>query len=106
MGFASIAAIAGIGLALEQDAWGIVFFDLGAWLFAVVLAVLPDRFRRLKIAGVLATTYGVGLVFTLGFGPFAAGPFWLFAGPIVAGALLGWRSAAASLVLLLSLIHI
>ena len=41
-------------------------------------------------AGVLATTYSVGLFFTLGFGPFAAGPIWLFAGPMVAGALLGW----------------
>lgn len=102
LGFASIAAVAGIGLALTQGAWGIVFFDVGAWLFAIVLAVLPDQFRRLKIAGVLATTYGVGLFFTLGFGPFAAGPFWLFAGPMIAGALLGWRSAAASLALLIA----
>ena len=38
-----------------------------------------------------------GVFFTYYFGPFAAGPLWLFAGPMLCAALFGWRTALASL---------
>ena len=97
VGLGAVAAAAGIGLAVIEGVWGIVAVDVGAWLTAVALALLPGRYHAPKIGGALAITYGSGVFFTLSFGPFAAGPLWLFATPMMTGALIGWRAAVGAL---------
>jgi signal transduction histidine kinase len=101
-GLGTVACVFGVGLALIERLWSVVAFDLAAWLSSLALAVCPTRFYRLKASGVIVVTYCVGLYFTYRFGPFAAGPFWLFAGPMITGALFGWRAATASLGLLVA----
>ena len=107
VGLGAVAAIAGIWIAITERFWSIVVFDTAAWFGALALALLPARFHGLKVGGALAITYSIGVFFTVGFGPFAAGPLWLFVGPMMTGALLGWRPAVAALgVLLVTLLTI
>ena len=97
LGLAMIAALAGISVAIINDGWAIVVFDGVALLVGVGLVLCPDRFYGFKAAALIALTFVVGVFFTYYFGPFAAGPLWLFAGPMLSAALFGWRKALASL---------
>ena len=97
LGFSTLACIVGIWVAIQHALWSVVVFDACAWLTGIGLVLCPTRFYRFKSTGLIAMTYCVGLYFTYRFGPFAAGPFWLFAAPMLSGALLGWRTALATL---------
>lgn len=96
----TIACVAGVVVAVGFGAWAVVAFDIAGWLLVLGLVLCPARFHRLRGLGLVTVTFGVGSYFTYRFGPFAAGPFWLFAGPMMAGALFGGRAAAGALGLL------
>ena len=97
LGLGAISAIVGIGVAFTQGLWSIVVFDAIALLIGVGLVLCPDRFYRFKSNALIVLTYAIGIYFSYYFGPFAAGPLWLFAGPMLAGALFGWRAALGSI---------
>ena len=101
LGLGAIAAVISIGVALSEELWSIVVFDAIALLIGAGLALCPDRFYRFKSNALIVLTYVIGGYFCYYFGPFAAGPLWLFAGPMLSGALFGWRAALGSLGLLI-----
>ncbi len=101
LGLGAIAAIISIGVALSEELWGIVVFDAIALLIGAGLAFCPDRFYRFKSNALIVLTYVIGGYFCYYFGPFAAGPLWLFAAPMLSGALNGWRAALGSIGLLI-----
>jgi signal transduction histidine kinase/ActR/RegA family two-component response regulator len=96
LGLGAIAAVIGISVAISHDIWSVVVFDTIALLVGAGLVLCPERFYRLKSISLIMLTYTVGGYFSYQFGPFAAGPLWLFAGPMLSGALFGWRAALGS----------
>ena len=97
LGLGAIAAVIGISVAISHDIWSVVVFDTIALLVGAGLVLCPERFYRLKSISLIVLTYTVGGYFSYQFGPFAAGPLWLFAGPMLSGALFGWRAALGSI---------
>jgi signal transduction histidine kinase len=97
LGLGTLAAIAGISVAVAHDIWSVVVFDTIALLVGAGLALCPERFYRFKSISLIVLTYTIGGYFSYRFGPFAAGPLWLFAGPMLSGALFGWRAALGSI---------
>ena len=97
LGLGAIAAAVGIGVAIAHEIWSIVVFDTTALLAGAGLALCPERFYRFKSISLIVLTYTIGGYFSYHFGPFAAGPLWLFAGPMLSGALFGWRAALGSI---------
>ena len=97
LGLGAIAAVIGISVAISHDIWSVVVFDTIALLVGAGLVLCPERFYRLKSISLIMLTYTVGGYFSYQFGPFAAGPLWLFAGPMLSGALFGWRAALGSI---------
>jgi hypothetical protein len=97
LGLGTLAAIAGISVAVAHDIWSVVVFDTIALLVGAGLALCPERFYRFKSISLIVLTYTIGGYFSYHFGPFAAGPLWLFAGPMLSGALFGWRAALGSI---------
>lgn len=104
LGMTTVAAIAGMSVAVSNGLWSIVVFDAVAWLTGLALALCPERFYRFKSVSLIVIIYVVGCYFTYRFGPLAAGPLWLFAGPMLAGALFGRRAALGALGGLLGII--
>ena len=68
-----------------------------AWLVVLGLLLSSERFYFFRALGLLLLNFVFGVYFTARFGPFAAGPFWLFAGPMMAGAFFGSRIAVVAL---------
>ncbi|MFW5925110.1 MAG: ATP-binding protein [Myxococcota bacterium] len=89
----SVAYAAGVGAAIEIGDWEIVAFDTGALAAAWALALLSRLPYGVRASGVLLVAYVVGAYFTTRFGPFAAGPYWLFSVPLLAAMLFGLRAA-------------
>ena len=101
LGLGGIDAIVSIGVALSAELWSIVAFDAIILLIGAGLALCPDRFYRFKSNAIIVLTYVVGGYLSYNFGPFASGPLWLFAAPMLSGALNGWRAALGSIGLLI-----
>ena len=97
LGLGAIAAAVGISVAFTEGLWSVVVFNAIALLVGVGLALCPERFYRFKSNALIGLTYIIGVYFSYYFGPFAAGPLWLFAGPMLSGALFGWRAALGSI---------
>jgi signal transduction histidine kinase len=97
LGLGAIAAAVGISVAFTAGLWSVVVFNAIALLVGVGLALCPERFYRFKSNALIGLTYIIGVYFSYHFGPFAAGPLWLFAGPMLSGALFGWRAALGSI---------
>lgn len=92
-----IVYIPSVLLSIKEDRTEIVVIDT---LF-IVCAIILLLFRRLpygvRSAGIVAICYLIGLILLLVLGPFGAGPVWLFAAPIFAGAFGGQKASVTAL---------
>ena len=93
----AIAYLPSVYLSIVEKIWWLAVFDtLGyAWF---VWATLARRVAFTLRAGMLlAFIYFLGVALLIRLGPFAAGPIWLFAFPIMTSLLFGLRPAMVSL---------
>jgi signal transduction histidine kinase len=95
----TLAYATGVGAAVRVGDWAIVAFNTVAFVAVWALALLGRLPHGIRSGGVIGISYLVGLYFTARFGPFAAGPYWLFIVPLLGALLLGLRVAIGGLAL-------
>jgi signal transduction histidine kinase len=95
----TLAYATGAGAAVRVGDWAIVAFNTFAFVAIWALALLRRLPHGIRSGGVIGISYLVGLYFTARFGPFAAGPYWLFIVPMLGALLLGLRVAIGLLAL-------
>ncbi len=80
-------------LVFKEHLWGLLIFDVSAWISWVMLLTLPDISFKIRTAITVLFIYSIGLFLTIYIGPLGGGPFWLFSFSLIAGILLGSRAA-------------
>jgi len=93
-----IAYVPSVWLAAQASFWSVVEVDSAAYAVVLALALAGDRLRyRVRAGALLAVFLGLGVFLIVVFGPFGAGPVWLFSFSVLAAVLLGFRGAVIGL---------
>ncbi|MBI9084414.1 MAG: response regulator [Desulfobacterales bacterium] len=97
--FGLFAYVPSMWLSIKEGLWLVALAD--TLIYALMLAVfvrrdLPYVVRSGSLVGV---SYLLGLVLLVVLGPIGAGPVWLFAFPVFAGLLMGFRASLVALVI-------
>lgn len=95
VGFLVILSI--LPMAIEKKLWGLVFLDVLIWSAAVCLLLLPQIPYTVRAVCALLFTYIIGLAIIVSVGPLSGGPAWLFCFAVLAGVLIGPRTAVIAL---------
>jgi signal transduction histidine kinase/ActR/RegA family two-component response regulator len=97
--FGVTAYLPSVFLSLKEEIWWLAFFNTLGYVW-FLCAAFSRRFAfRTKAAVLLLFIYVLGVTLIFRLGPFAAGPFWLFVFPVMAGLLFGMQVALVCLVL-------
>ena len=94
-----IALVPALALAIKEELWGLLVFDICMYLSVVVLAVFRNWSYELRAAGTLMVALSIGIWVTVSVGPLSGGPAWLFTVAVFSGLLLGPRAALIAVVL-------
>ncbi|MGB5424087.1 MAG: response regulator [Desulfobacterales bacterium] len=94
-----IALVPALALAIKEELWGLLVFDICMYLSVVVLAVFRNWSYELRAAGTLIVALSIGIWVTFSVGPLSGGPAWLFTVAVFSGLLLGPRAALIAVVL-------
>ena len=97
LGLSLLAYLPALRVAFQEDLWDLALVDSCAYL--IILLCL--RFQKVKFEyralGSLALIYLVGFFIILKVGIISGGSFWLFSAAVLAGVLLGLRTALVAL---------
>ena len=93
------ALIPSVWLSIKEGLYLIAAFDITIYLVVFVLYFNRNISYQIRSVGVIVGCFFVGLVLFFVIGPFGAGPIWLFAFPILAGGLRGFRAAVISIII-------
>ena len=94
-----IAYVPSIYLAFQDKLWWVIGIDTIVYGWAVSLLFLKRVGFIYRAVSLLIIVYTLGVLFIIYFGPYAGGPVWLFAFPVLTGVLLGFRPAILSLLI-------
>ena len=94
-----VALIPALALAIKEQLWGLILFDISMYLGVVVLAIFRRWSYELRAIGILAVMLGIGVWVTVHLGPLSGGPAWLFAVAVFTGLLLGLKAALIAVLL-------
>ncbi|MCD4742665.1 MAG: PAS domain S-box protein [Desulfobacteraceae bacterium] len=82
-----------IPLAVKYKLWGLLLFDVSAWILCLLLLILPRISYMIRATISVLAMYGIGVIIIFSIGPISGGPAWLFCFSIFAAILLGPRAA-------------
>lgn len=94
-----VALVPALSLAIKEELWGLLVFDICMYLNIVVLAVFRKWSYELRAAGILIVALAIGIWVTGTVGPLSGGPAWLFTVAVFSGLLLGLKAALITVVL-------
>ena len=94
-----VALVPALALAIKEELWGLLVFDICMYLSIVVLVVFRNWSYELRAAGILIVALAIGIWVTISVGPLSGGPAWLFTVAIFSGLLLGLKAALIAVVL-------
>lgn len=84
---------------LGSGYWPLAVFDLAAYVVLAGLLMVPSLTYRTRVAIILTTMYALGVWVTAQLGVMSGGPVWLFSFAVIAGTLLGFKSAVFAIVI-------
>lgn len=84
-------------LSAREDLWHVVLGDTVLYLWAVILFFRRSLSYRTRAVSFVLILYVVGLILLWVVGPYSAGPVWIFACPVIAAALMGFRASLVAL---------
>lgn len=84
-------------LAIKEGLWLIAIVDTLIFIFVLYLFFKPSLPYAFRAGSFPVLSYLLGMILLIVLGPFGGGPVWLFFFPILAGVLLGVRSAVMAL---------
>jgi signal transduction histidine kinase/ActR/RegA family two-component response regulator len=93
----AVAYVPSLWLSVRERLWAIAVADTVVYAAVIYLHLARESSDRWRAGGMLAVTYLLSVTLLAVLGPFGAGELWLFAFPILAGALIGVRAAIAAL---------
>jgi signal transduction histidine kinase len=93
----AIAYFPSVYLSIVEKIWWLAIFDTLGYVWFVWATLARRVSFTLRAGMLLAFIYFLGVALLLRLGPFAAGPIWLFAFPIMTSLLFGLRPAIVSL---------
>ncbi len=94
-----VALVPALALAIKEEFWGLLVFDICMYLSIVVLVVFRNWSYELRAAGILIVALAIGIWVTVSVGPLSGGPAWLFTVAVFSGLLLGLKAALIAVVL-------
>jgi PAS domain S-box-containing protein len=94
-----VALVPAFALAIKEELWGLLVFDICMYLSVVVLVVFRNWSYELRAAGILIVALAIGIWVTVSVGPLSGGPAWLFTVAVFSGLLLGLKAALIAVVL-------
>ena len=94
-----VALVPALALAIKEDLWGLLVFDICMYLSVVVLVVFRNWSYELRAAGILIVALAIGIWVTVSVGPLSGGPAWLFTVAVFSGLLLGLKAALITVAL-------
>jgi PAS domain S-box-containing protein len=94
-----VALVPALALAINEELWGLLVFDICMYLGVVVLVVFRNWTYELRAAGILFVAFAIGIWVTVSVGPLSGGPAWLFTVAVFSGLLLGLKAALITVVL-------
>lgn len=94
-----IAYLPSVYLSLVERIWWLVIFDTVGYAWFIWAAFSKRITFVVRAAILLGFIYILGLALLVQLGPFAAGPIWLFAFPVMTSLLFGLRPAVGALAL-------
>ena len=97
--FGVTAYLPSVFLSLKEEIWWLAFFNTMGYAWFLCAAFTRRIAFKTKAAVLLLFIYVLGVTLIFRLGPFAAGPFWLFVFPVMAGLLFGMPVALVCLLL-------
>ena len=97
--FGVTAYLPSVFLSLKEEIWWLAFFNTLGYAWFLYAAFTRRISFKVKAAVLLLFIYILGVTLIFRLGPFAAGPFWLFVFPVMAGLLFGMHVALVCLLL-------
>ena len=94
-----VALVPALALAIKEDLWGLLVFDICMYLSIVVLVLFRNWSYELRAAGILIVALAIGIWVTVSVGPLSGGPAWLFTVAVFSGLLLGLKAALITVAL-------
>ncbi|MGB5615430.1 MAG: response regulator [Desulfobacterales bacterium] len=94
-----VALVPALNLAIKEELWGLLVFDICMYVSIVVLAIFRNWSYELRAAGVLIVALAIGIWVTVNVGPLSGGPAWLFTVAVFSGLLLGPKAALIAIFL-------
>ncbi|MBW2592920.1 MAG: PAS domain S-box protein, partial [Deltaproteobacteria bacterium] len=88
-----------IAMVIKEQFWGLLIFDLSAWLIGVGLLLMRGLRYDIRAGITLFMLYFIGLVLIVSVGPLSGGPVWLFTFAVLVGVLLGSKAAITALII-------
>ena len=80
-----VALVPALNLAIKEELWGLLVFDICMYLSIVVLAIFRNWSYELRAAGVFIVALAIGIWVTVNVGPLSGGPAWLFTVAVFSG---------------------
>ena len=86
-------------LAVKQKIWGLLVFDILAWMLGLWMLVSRRLGYTIRAGIFLTAFYAIGLMVILSVGPLSGGPAWLFTFAIFVAVFLGAKAAVVALIM-------
>ena len=93
------ATIAGIAVAIKENAWGLLVFDCASYLLCIYLIASKRLRYEIRASITLIMFYAIGIAVLLSVGPLSGFMAWLFAFAVLVAVLLGYKPAIAAICL-------
>ncbi len=87
-----------VTMLLRSGYWLLALLDTLIYLVVITLMMIPMGYRT-RVFISLAGFYAVGASITINLGVVSGGPLWLFAFAVIAGILIGFKSAVAAILI-------
>ncbi len=88
-----------IALSIKESLWIIVVVDTAIYLYILFLFFYPNVAYTVRALSFSAITYLLGLTLMAVLGPFAGGPVWLFAFPVLTAIFLSFKISVLALII-------
>ncbi|MFZ2633013.1 MAG: ATP-binding protein [Desulfosalsimonadaceae bacterium] len=93
------AYIPSVLLCIKEKLWGVAVFDTVIYALVFVLLIFRSIPFSIRAYVIIFSSYLLGVVLLTVVGPSASGPVWLFAFPVLAGVILGFRASMIALLI-------
>lgn len=95
--FGFIVWIASVALSIKEDLWFVAVADTLIYGYICFLMINRRLSYQHQAVSFICISYCLGLILICVLGPHGAGPVWLFAFPLIAGILMGFRASLLAL---------